>query len=71
MAKSIKDGNLEGKVLRRDFLLGSGTVLAAGALTVSMPESAAALASSVTVSPETTPTSEATEASSVTVVVPL
>ncbi len=43
MAKSRKAEDK--KVLRRDFLLGSGTAIAAGALSVSLPDSASALAS--------------------------
>jgi protein NrfC len=44
----------ENKVLRRDFLVGGGTALAAGALTVLVPESAdAAPAASVTYEPST------------------
>jgi protein NrfC len=46
MAKSNEAGDREKQVLRRDFLLGGGTALAAGALSVSMPGSAAALTSS-------------------------
>jgi protein NrfC len=36
------------KVLRRDFLVGSGTAIAAGALTICVPESATAAAAKVT-----------------------
>jgi protein NrfC len=43
MAEVPKAGDK--KVLRREFLLGSGTAIAAGALTASIPEPAAALAS--------------------------
>jgi protein NrfC len=43
MAISKQAGDREKQVLRREFLLGSGTALAAGALSVSMPESAAAM----------------------------
>lgn len=41
MAASGQPDGKEAKVLRRDFLLGGGTALAAGALTVCVPESMA------------------------------
>jgi protein NrfC len=42
MARSKIGGNKSKSILRRDFLLGSGTAFAAGALTVCSPESAVA-----------------------------
>jgi Fe-S-cluster-containing dehydrogenase component len=44
MAEPNQAGGKEKKVLRRDFLVGSGTALAAGALAVCAPESSKALA---------------------------
>lgn len=46
MAEPKQAGGKEKKVFRRDFLVGSGTALAAGALAVCAPESAKALAPS-------------------------
>jgi protein NrfC len=43
MAESVKAESKNKKVLRRDFLAGSGAALAAGALAVTAPESAAAV----------------------------
>ena len=43
MAETNQAGGKKKKVLRRDFLVGSGTALAAGALAVCAPESAKAL----------------------------
>jgi protein NrfC len=52
MAESKEAGEKkEKKVLRREFLVGSGAAIAAGALTVSMPESAAAALTQATTSP--------------------
>jgi protein NrfC len=42
MSRSKNGGNKAKTVLRRDFLIGSGTAIAAGALTVCTPESAVA-----------------------------
>jgi protein NrfC len=44
MAESVKAGGKKGKLLRRDFLAGSGAAIAAGALSVCHPESSAAQA---------------------------
>lgn len=42
MARSKRGGNKPSSILRRDFLVGTGTAFAAGALTVCSPESAVA-----------------------------
>ena len=54
MAESEKAENKKKKVLRRDFLVGSGAAIAAGALGAYMPESAAK-ASTQTAQPGATP----------------
>ena len=48
MSRSVKDEEKKKKVLRRDFLIGGGTAIAAGALTVYAPERAAAAQTKVT-----------------------
>jgi protein NrfC len=48
MARSNNDNDTKKKVLRRDFLIGGGTAIAAGALTVCAPEAASAAPAKVT-----------------------
>ncbi len=52
MSRSKNGGNKSKAVLRRDFLIGSGTAIAAGALTVCTPESAVASPASAAASYE-------------------
>ena len=54
MAESEKAAGKKKRILRRDFLAGSGAAIAAGALSVCAPESAAALAQTT---PEAKPSS--------------
>jgi protein NrfC len=50
MPRSIKDESRKKPVPRRDFLIGGGTAIAAGALTVCAPETVRAAASSANIS---------------------